>query len=196
MPLGGERSTGYSGHVSFAEDDGLRQIEKPAGLRVSHAEIVRMEQAAAVIAECGDRLAAGRRGLLCELAHPADALVEWRHYPEGEVYDPVSHAQYFDPRHPADRRLSGEHGHFHTFLRADGMPPGVAPLVWPEAAVAEKAQPHGAPRKRGMREEVSHLVAISIDARGAPIRLFTTNRWVTGETWYPAEDVILSLIHI
>ena len=24
---------------------------------------------------------------------------------------------------------------------------------------------------------------------GAPIRLFTTNRWVTGEVWYDAEDV-------
>jgi hypothetical protein len=36
---------------------------------------------------------------------------------------------------------------------------------------------------------VSHLVAIAMDARGEPTRLFTTNRWVTGETWYRAEDV-------
>jgi hypothetical protein len=36
---------------------------------------------------------------------------------------------------------------------------------------------------------VSHLIAIAIDVRGEPIRLFTTNRWVTGETWYRAEDV-------
>jgi hypothetical protein len=26
-------------------------------------------------------------------------------------------------------------------------------------------------------------------AGGEPVRLFTTNRWVTGETWYRAEDV-------
>jgi hypothetical protein len=40
---------------------------------------------------------------------------------------------------------------------------------------------------------VSHLVAIAVDSRGEPIRLFTTNRWVTGETWYRADDVIRML---
>ena len=29
-----------------------------------------------------------------------------------------------------------------------------------------------------------------MDAKGLPIRLFTTNRWVTGEAWYKARDVI------
>ena len=47
--------------------------------------------------------------------------------------------------------------------------------------------------KRGGRDEVVHLVAIALDARGEPVRLFTTNRWVTGETWYGAEDVIRML---
>jgi hypothetical protein len=40
---------------------------------------------------------------------------------------------------------------------------------------------------------VCHLVALAVDQRGAPIRLFTTNRWVTGETWYRADDVIRML---
>lgn len=40
---------------------------------------------------------------------------------------------------------------------------------------------------------MSHLIAIALDQRGEPIRLFTTNRWVTGETWYRAEDVIRML---
>jgi hypothetical protein len=74
------------------------------------------------------------------------------------------------------------------------MPPGVVPLVLPETAVAAAAAPpQGAPLKRGARDEVSHLVAISLDALGEPIRLFTTNRWVTGETWYRAGDVIAML---
>ncbi|TVR83314.1 MAG: hypothetical protein EA405_04600 [Rhodospirillales bacterium] len=34
-----------------------------------------------------------------------------------------------------------------------------------------------------------------MDAHGRPIRLFTTNRWVTGEVWYRAEDVIRMLDH-
>jgi hypothetical protein len=171
----------------------LPQIQRPAELRVSRAELPRMERAAAVVADCRARLGAGGRNILCEVAPPADAIVEWRHYPEGEVYDPASHAQYFYHAHPVESRLPHEHGHFHTFLRAEGMPFGVAPLLWPEAAVAEVAVPHSAPLKRGQRDEVSHLVAVSLDARGEPIRLFTTNRWVTGETWYPADDVIAML---
>ncbi len=71
------------------------------------------------------------------------------------------------------------------------MPGGVVPLVLPELAVADVAAPppQAAPLNRGERDEVSHLVAIAVDFRGEPICLFTTNRWVTGETWYRAEDV-------
>ena len=39
-------------------------------------------------------------------------------------------------------------------------------------------------------DAISHLIAISMDAWGDPIGLFATNRWVTDETWYPAEMVI------
>jgi len=38
-------------------------------------------------------------------------------------------------------------------------------------------------------DRICHLIAISMDAQGIPIRLFTTNRWVTGENWYAARDV-------
>ena len=37
---------------------------------------------------------------------------------------------------------------------------------------------------------LSHIVAITMDKMGRPYNLFTTNRWVTGENWYKAEDVI------
>lgn len=40
---------------------------------------------------------------------------------------------------------------------------------------------------------MSHLVAISMTPSGMPERLFTTNRWVTAETRYPATDVIAML---
>jgi hypothetical protein len=36
-------------------------------------------------------------------------------------------------------------------------------------------------------------VALAVDRKGEPLRLFTTNRWVTGETWYRADDVIAML---
>ncbi len=154
-----------------------------------------MHAAAAVVVECRRSLAANRTGVLGEIAADQAPFAEWRHYPAGEVYDPQSHAQYFYHVHPMARRAAREHGHFHTFLRVEGMPPGVAPLVLPEAAVAAVPfpPPQAAPLKHGARDEVSHLVAIALDPRGEPVRLFTTNRWVTGETWYRAEDVVRML---
>jgi hypothetical protein len=160
-------------------------------LLVSWAEIEQMVSAAAVIGDCRCELAARNRNIVSEVL--ADTLAsEWRHYPDGEVYDPNSHAQYFYHAHPVSDRPVREHGHFHTFLRADGMSVGAAPLILPEIAVANlpALPPQAAPLKHGTREEVSHLVAIAVDSRGEPIRLFTTNRWVTGETWYRADDVI------
>jgi hypothetical protein len=164
-------------------------------LRVSPAELARMHAAAAVIVECRRRVAASRTGILGEVAADQAGFADWRHYPTGEVYDPQTHAQYFYHVHPSARRVGREHGHFHTFLRVEGMPPGVAPLVLPEIAVAAGASPppQGAPLKHGARDEVSHLVAIALDAQGEPVRLFTTNRWVTGETWYRADDVVRML---
>jgi Domain of unknown function (DUF6969) len=158
---------------------------------LSPAEAARLEAAAGIVAACRRALAAQPGGIFAALAAVPRAVADWQHYPPGDVYDPQSHAQYFYHAHPAGSRAAGEHGHFHTFLRAEGMPPGVAPLVLPETALPGAAPPpQAAPLKRGGRDEVSHLVAVALDHRGDPIRLFTTNRWVTGETWYRADDVI------
>jgi hypothetical protein len=164
-------------------------------LLVSRAEIERMASAAAVIADCRRDLAARKCNIVSEVMAGERAITDWRHYPDGEVYDPKSHAQFFYHAHPASGRPVREHGHFHTFLRAEGMPAGAAPLILPEIAVAEvpALPPQASPLKRGTRDEVSHLVAIAVDLYGEPIRLFTTNRWVTGETWYSADDVIRML---
>ena len=163
-------------------------------LLVSRAEIERMASAAAVVGDCRRELAARNRNIVSE-ALADNPAAEWRHYPDGEVYDPKTHAQYFYHTHPINGRPFREHGHFHTFLRAEGMPVGAAPLILPEIAVADvpALPPQAPPIKRGNREEVSHLVAIAVDGRGEPIRLFTTNRWVTGETWYRADDVVRML---
>ena len=169
---------------------------RPEGvLRASRAEIEQMASAAKVIRDCRRELAARSADILSEVIAGRVTTSDWQHYPEGEVYDPTSHAQYFFHVHPAALRRAPEHGHFHTLLRADGMPAGAVPLLLPELAVADvtAVSPQAAPLKRGTREEVSHLVAIAIDTHGRPVRLFTTNRWVTGETWYRAEDVIRML---
>jgi hypothetical protein len=155
----------------------------------------RETEAAAMLRECRAALAARGSSVVHEtIGAGVGEIAEWRHYPEGEVYDPASHAQFFYHRHPGGARGPAdpsEHGHFHLFLRGDGIPAGVTPLLLPEIAVANAPlPPQSAPLKRGSRDEVCHIVAIAIDARGEPVRLFTTNRWVTGETWYRADDVI------
>ena len=155
----------------------------------------RAAAAAAVIRGCGSELAARGSNILREVLGRSDAE-DWRHYPPGDGYDLLSHAQYFFHRHPGGPDHPAEQGHFHLFLRAEGMPPGTQPLLLPEAAIAKEhlpTPPQAAPSKRGARDEVSHLVAIAVDAAGDPVRLFTTNRWVTGETWYRAEDVVRML---
>ena len=129
-------------------------------------------------------------------------VFHWRHYPAADVYDPASHAQYFYHAHPRDARAvahPGEHGHFHAFLRTRGLKAGSRPLVMPELAIAghpaapTQAAP-SAPAPAGAFDEPwVHLVALAMDRAGRPLRLFTTNRWVTGETWYAAADVAASL---
>jgi hypothetical protein len=158
----------------------------------------RQRIAAAVLRECRDVLARANSTILHEATGAASDIAPWQRYPEGEVYDPQTHCQYFYHSHgapePAGNSEPPEHGHFHLFLRADGLPAGMTPLVLPELAVADAPlPPQSAPLKRGDRDEVVHLVALALDARGEPVRLFTTNRWVTGETWYRAEDVIRML---
>jgi hypothetical protein len=159
----------------------------------------REAEAAETLRECRAALAARGTSVIREVQGAGAAeMADWRHYPEGEVYDPNSHVQYFYHRHPAPSRKRQaaplEHGHFHLFLRGEGVPAGITPLVAPELAVANAPVPRqSAPLKLGSRDEVCHLVALAVDRRGEPLRLFTTNRWVTGETWYRADDVIRML---
>jgi hypothetical protein len=153
----------------------------------------RAASAAAVIRGCRSELATRDSNIVREVVGRSGETEEWRHYPPGDGYDLISCAQYFFHQHSRAAEPSGEAGHFHLFLRAEGMPAGTQPLLLPEAAIAKEhlpTPPQAAPSKRGARDEVSHLIAVAVDAAGEPVRLFTTNRWVTGETWYRAEDVI------
>jgi len=133
------------------------------------------------VVECVRVLAKTGDNIVGELLKTEETFFEWDHYPKGDVYDPETHAQYYYHAHPADSR-TGEHGHFHTFLRPGGMPPGVKPAPLPDFAPPADAN-----------DALSHLVAVSMDKYGLPTKLFTTNRWVTGETWYRAADVVAML---
>ncbi len=141
-----------------------------------------MAEAAAEVMEVHRVLAKTGDNVVGELLRNSGTFYEWDHYPKGDVYDQETHGQYYYHAHPPEQRFPDEHGHFHTFLRPRGMPAGIRP-----APVAKRQAP------ADPDDALSHLIAISMDSRGLPVRLFTVNRWVTGETWYAAEDVVRML---
>jgi len=142
-------------------------------------ELRAMRAAGLEVTECTRVLKKVNLNVVGEVLKGQGQFVRLTHFPQGDVYDRETHAQYYYHAH-----RDGEHGHFHLFLRAKGMPQGCAPV--PEATGRD--WPAG-------DQALSHLVALSMDRFGTPTGMFTTNRWVTAETWYPAPDVIRMLPH-
>ena len=136
-----------------------------------------MLEAGRDVLECHRVLRRTNDNIVGELLRDSGTFYQWRHYPKGDVFDRSSHSQYYYHAHPKAQR-SGEHGHFHTFLRATGMKRGVESVPYEGEAVWPSHS-----------EALSHLIAVSMDSKGFAIGLFTVNRWVTGEAWYAAEDV-------
>lgn len=108
------------------------------------------------IAFCEAVLAKGGLNVLSETFQGVSSIAAWDHYPPGDVFDPSSNAQWYYHCHPAGEEAV-EHGHFHCFLRPEGL--------------------HG---------PVHHLVAVGVDAEGRLLRLFTVNQWVVGDDWADA----------
>ncbi|WP_309084982.1 DUF6969 family protein [Chelativorans sp.] len=121
----------------------------------SHKEIALRE-----IAFCESLLAKGGLNMLSETFRGTDEITAWQHYPPGDVFDPVSGAQWFYHCHPSDEGAV-EHGHFHCFLRPQGI-----------------------------EGPIHHLAAVGVDAYGRVRRIFTVNQWVVGDDWLDAEGTI------
>lgn len=140
-------------------------------------KLVEMRDAGERVVECHRVLHNTGDNIVGELIKGIETFYEWNHYPDGDIYDSVTHSQFYYHAHPPEER-PGEHGHFHTFIRPKGMPDDVRP-----APVAEYEPPDDPD------DALSHIIAVSMDNAGLPMKLFTTNRWVTGEVWYKAADV-------
>ncbi len=110
-------------------------------------------------------------------------FIQWQHYPSAkDVIDPVSHSQYFFHAHAPERPEWEDFGHFHTFLRRSGFSEDESVMKDAMAGVAKKDICL-----------MTHFIAISLDEHAVPVRLFTTNRWITQEMWRPAEVLIAKL---
>ncbi len=144
---------------------------------VSPDDLEIMRQAGLQILECYRVLQKSGDNIVGEILRGNEPFVELDHYPPGDIYDPASHSQYYYHAH-----RDGEHGHFHTFLREEGMAPAWQPTQ--QSSMDYMTE-------RG--DTICHLIAISMDPAGYPRSLFTTNRWVTAENWYSGEDAIAML---
>jgi hypothetical protein len=176
--------------ASLREIPGAEQLPGPSGPPdpcpapgvlldgLSPLSLASMLAAGAEILECRRVLAKAGLNLVGEVLG-GQPFVEMEHYPADDVFDRETHSQYY---YHAHRGTESEHGHFHTFLRPAGMPPGLEPV----AQAAASDWPWG-------DEAIAHLIGISMDAWGEPRGLFAVNRWVGGDTWYAAEDVIRML---
>lgn len=136
-------------------------------------------------------LAAKRSNLVAELLRGEEDFFEQQHYPVGDVFDPSTGAQYYYHAHRNDDR---EHGHFHIFQRPHVQAEQFEPARYVKAGVG-RCSPEETIGKHWPRGEqaLAHIVGVAMDHYGQPIRLFTTNRWVTDETWFPAREVIAML---
>lgn len=140
-----------------------------------------MKAAATRVRDIQHNLVMSGSNVVAEVLRDAPDFYEWDHYPAGDIYDPISHSQFYYHAHaPEDQNSirTDEHGHFHTFMRPPGFP----------LEVEQRTDLDGLPAVCPS-DGLTHLIAVSINFAGEPVRLFTTNRWVTDETWYPAADV-------
>jgi len=140
------------------------------------AELLTMQAAADMVVECARVLDKAELNVVGEMLRGNGAFYQYEHYPPEDIHDYDSGSQFY---YHAHRGLQGEHGHFHTFLRARGMPVSVKGDRLPGRLSAKHGWPRG-------KNAVAHLVAISMDVYGRPTGLFTVNRWVVDDTPYRA----------
>lgn len=145
--------------------------------KLSREQLQTMATAGVQVLECYRVLQKSNSNVVAEVLRGEGKFYEFDHYPKGDVYDSETHSQFFYHAH-----REREHGHFHTFLREKGMPKDCRPVKQSEAIFMKERD-----------DKLSHLIAISMNRAGFPIGLFTTNRWITADNWYKADDVIKML---
>lgn len=145
----------------------------PARAYAKRIDERRLRRAAKAIVDAYSRLARDASHLLAPILDGAPPR-QWQHYPAEDAIDCTRRYQWYYHSHdPQDRAGSGEHGHFHLFARLEGV-----------ANELDEKTERAFLRKLGTRRRCAstrHLLAISMNAVGVPISLFTVNRWVTGD---------------
>lgn len=141
---------------------------------LSDAQLAQLEAAAGEVLAQLEKFGNLNSTPVGQLLEGAREFTEDAHYPDGDVHDEGTGSQYY---YHAHRGSETENGHFHLFVRASAIPARMRPAF----TTLAKDRPTG-------NDAIAHLVAISIGHDSLPFKLFTTNQWVTGETFYGAAD--------
>lgn len=156
----------------YADADNARMTFQSARIAASlraldQRQRIRVRAAADNLLDClRDFVDSGRVPLAAALGEHTSPQT-WKHYQSaqaGALDGRPDLLHYYYHAHATPGSLAHEHGHFHLFAQLGADAQGV--------------------------NRYTHLVAIGVNAHGLPVRLFTTNRWVTDETWLPADRLI------
>jgi hypothetical protein len=128
------------------------------------------QQAQASVAAFAEATAAS--GSLLQSWIEGREVLEYEHYPPDDLVDARRGSQFYYHSHRDGGR---EHGHLHLF--------------WHATASGQRRYLRSGQR-RWTRTAPSHLIAVSLDARGLPVALFTVNRWVTDGHWFDADTTM------
>lgn len=141
--------------------------------KYSRKELEKMLYAGEEILEWNELLSKTESHIVDQVLKGQGVFCELEHYPMQDTFDRETYSQYYYHAH-----REGEHGHFHLFLRQGGMEKGTFPILYDA-------------RNDTLNDidTYAHLIAISMDNKGYPLTIFTTNRWVTDEDWYASRDV-------
>lgn len=131
----------------------------PAALPPSRSEARTAGDALRALIDSMQWLAHRGRSVLTELFGNRVGPAIWTHEPPNDARDPRTGYRWYYHAHAGRGGYPGEHGHFHLF-----------------------SDP-------GNGVEVTHLLAISVDARGMPVGLLAPNRWVTDGVWRDARQI-------
>lgn len=140
---------------------------------LSHEELLELWEAGKEVLRLNQQLAEVGSTVVKEIVKGKMECMEKVHYPKQAIIDKNTFSQYYFHSH-----REKENGHFHLFLRKGGIDSGATPIVYDK-----KNHVMNGPGT------FAHLIAISMDEKGKPTKLFTTNQWVTGEDWYSSSDL-------
>ncbi len=126
------------------------------------------QQAVETLFHCLTEMGKQNSNPVLQVINNEKRIVVERKYPKGMLQFKGAGWQAFYHCHANKPELlklfEAEHGHFHIFVKVASEP-----VSW------------------------SHMVALSMDVLGQPLRWFTVNHWVTDEAWVKAEVLIQKL---